>query len=141
MRRPGLTVIEEALLSELARIETGVGWPKRTTKRGSAAGQREAGQRIARVRFLEGRIGVLSVLEVDVPAAWNGDDRLRRALLAARIQEVSRQAQRIGDRVHYWLRVVELDGGAIRNTRRPELELAMMSLLETVLAPRRRRPG
>jgi hypothetical protein len=122
---------EQAASTERRRIR-----PERDRKR--VALQRRAVPREARVRFLEGRHGVLSVLEVDLPRSC-GVERLGRALLAARIQEVSRQTHAIGDRVIHWLRVVEFDGGPIRETRRSELEVAMLSLLETVLAPRRRR--
>ncbi len=82
-----------------------------------------------RIRFIGRGTGVVSVLELDVPGEWRELDRLKRALFGARIQVLSSQSQRFGERLVHWLRVVQFDGSPIHEWRRAALEEELRSEL------------
>jgi hypothetical protein len=84
---------------------------------------------LACVRFLEGREGSLSVIEVDVPESWNVGKRLKSALFLMRIQALARVERRIAGRIVHGVRVVEFDGAPIGKSRRLELQEELLSLL------------
>jgi hypothetical protein len=91
-------------------------------------------QPLARVRFLEGREGSLSVIEVDVPDSWNVGERLDKVLFLMRIQALAREERRITGRIVHGLRIVEFDGAPIRKSRRLELQAELLSLLGRALS-------
>ena len=91
-------------------------------------------QAVAGVRFLEGREGRLSVIEVDVPESWNVGESLTKALFLMRIQVVFHEEQRIAGRVVHGLRIFEFDGAPIRKSRRLELQAELLSFLGGTLS-------
>jgi UTP:GlnB (protein PII) uridylyltransferase len=82
------------------------------------------------VRFIVGEDGLLNVLEVET------DDRsglllvLSRALYELQVQITSSQVRTSGRRVFDRFTLLELDGSPIDDTRRLEIQVAVLSAIE-----------
>jgi UTP:GlnB (protein PII) uridylyltransferase len=82
------------------------------------------------VRFIEGDDGLLNVLEVET------DDRsgllylLSRALFELQVQITTSQVRTTGKRVYDRFTLLELDGSPIDDSRRLEIQVAVLSAIE-----------
>jgi len=80
------------------------------------------------IRFLDGREGLLSVLEIEAPGDQNIIRSVYQALLSMRAQVVRVDYAGDGPRTRYRLHVVELDGAPISAGRRLEIQSGMIGL-------------
>jgi UTP:GlnB (protein PII) uridylyltransferase len=92
-----------------------------------------AGMRASReaiVRFMEDRRGTLSVLEVEADDRFGLLLAISQALFEQRVQIESSEVRTTGQRVFDRFSIHELDGSPIRDERRLEIQVAVMSALE-----------
>jgi [protein-PII] uridylyltransferase len=83
-----------------------------------------------RVRFIEDKSGGLSVLEVETGDRSGLLWLLSRALFERNVQIITSQVSTKGGRVFDRFTVVELDGSPIGDTRRLEIQVAVLSAIE-----------